>query len=257
MERPGVVRILGVPVQAQRFETAVERLVGAVSEGRRIRAHFATVHSIVEATSDPSLQEAFESADMVFADGMPLVWVSRARGFRKAERVCGPDMLLALADRGRAIGLRHYFLGGVPGTPELLAGALTERFPGLRVAGGLSPPFRPQTDEETEAMLAQINGSAADVVWVGLGAPKQELWARRHQGRLDAALLLPIGAAFDFYSGRRMRAPRWMQRIGLEWLFRLASEPRRLGTRYLTTNARFLWLLVAESARSRKVTGRQ
>lgn len=239
------VTILGVTVEAQRYEAAISALLEAVrAEGPR-RAHFATVHSVVESTGSAPLREAFASAWMVCTDGMPLAWVARLRGAR-AERVCGPDVMLTLCDRGRALGLRHYFLGGGPGTAERLAKVLASRFPGLEVAGTHAPPFRELSEAEDQAIVDTVNAASADVLWVGLGSPKQELWAAAHEARLQSHLILPVGAAFDFHSGKLRRAPSWMRRLGLEWLFRLAMEPRRLLRRYVVTNSRFVLLLIRE-----------
>jgi N-acetylglucosaminyldiphosphoundecaprenol N-acetyl-beta-D-mannosaminyltransferase len=239
------VSILGVPVDAQRYEPAVEALVEAARSGGPKRAHFATVHTLVEATDDNALREALRSAWMVCADGAPLAWVARLRG-ATADRVCGPDVMFSLCDRGRAAGLRHYFLGGVPGTAERLQAKLTHRFPGLHVVGTSSPPFRELTPAEDEDLVQAVNEAEPDVVWVGLGSPKQELWAASHEARLRCHLVLPVGAAFDFHSGRVRRAPAWMRRVGLEWLFRLAMEPRRLFRRYLVTNTRFVVKMARE-----------
>ena len=189
---------------------------------------------------------------MVAMDGVPLVWVARRRGAVAAERVCGPDVMLTVCDRGRELGLRHYFLGGRPGVPEALRDRLTERFPGLLVVGAESPPFRALSAEEDAALVDRINDAAPHVLWIGLGSPKQEFWAADHEGALQAPLLLPVGAAFDFHSGNLRRAPRWMQRVGLEWLFRVAMEPRRLAGRYLTTNARFAAGVLREEAHLRR-----
>lgn len=246
------IRILGIPVTAQTFEEALDRLLAAAATGQGMRAHFMTVHSLVEATSNPALAGAFESASMVCTDGMPLVWVARRRGAPDATRVAGPDTMLALCDRGRKAGLRHYFLGGAPGVAEELAGRLTARYPGLAVAGTGSPPFRSLTSSENADLVAGIDASGAQVLWIGLGSPKQELWAAQHEGLLKAMVILPVGAAFDYHSGRLRRAPVWMRRIGLEWLFRLAMEPRRLWRRYLTTNVRFAWLLMREALSRRQ-----
>ena len=245
------VRILGVDIAAQSFEEALGALLAAAAARERLRAHFCTVHSVVEAVGNPELTNVFNTATLTFTDGMPLVWVSRLRGARGAQRVCGPDVLPALADRGRAQGLRHYFLGGAAGTPEAVAASLTNRLPGLVVAGTHSPPFRALSADEEASIVAAINASATDVVWIGLGSPKQEFWAARFADQLTAPLILPVGAAFDFHSGRLRRAPKWMHRLGLEWLFRLAMEPRRLWRRYLVTNLRFAWLLLREQASPR------
>jgi len=246
------VEIVGIPVTAQLYLDAIEAFLSAVKDRRPFRAHFATVHSVVEATRNEALHTVFESADMVAADGMPIVWLSRRRGAPWAERVCGPDVMLSLCDRGREIGMRHYFVGGRPGTPEALAERLATQFPGLVVVGTASPAFGPVDPAETVVLLDAINRAAPDVVWVGLGSPKQEFWAAEHAGSLLAPLILPVGAAFDFHSGRLRRAPRWMQKAGLEWLFRLGSEPRRLFKRYVTTNARFLYLVARELVVARR-----
>jgi N-acetylglucosaminyldiphosphoundecaprenol N-acetyl-beta-D-mannosaminyltransferase len=172
------------------------------------------------------------------------------------ERVCGPDTMPALLDRGRAIGARHFFYGGAPGVADRLAASMSAQFPGLAVAGTYCPPFRPLTADEDAEVVRMIEESGADCVWVGLGSPKQEHWLAEHRDRLSAPLLLAVGAAFDFHSGTKRRAPRLMQRTGTEWLFRLASEPRRLLGRYVRTNARFVFLLAAdafESVRRRSV----
>ena len=239
------VQVLGVPIEAQRYKAAVDSLLRAAQSGAARRAHFATVHSVVMATENLALREAFASAWMVCTDGVPLAWVARRRGIA-AERVCGPDVVLSLCDLGRAVGLRHYFLGGAPGTADRLVKNLTARFPGLEVVGTASPPFRALTPGEDEAVVAAVNAASPDVVWVGLGSPKQELWAAGHEFKLTCHLILPVGAAFDFHSGQLRRAPRWMRRVGLEWLFRLAMEPRRLLRRYVVTNTRVLALLARE-----------
>ncbi|MGO9179950.1 MAG: WecB/TagA/CpsF family glycosyltransferase [Candidatus Limnocylindrales bacterium] len=245
--------ILGVRVKAQRYSDAVDAILNAAREHRRLRCHFCAVHSLVEASDDVALRSVFASADMVATDGMPLVWVCRARGAPQAERVCGPDMMASLCDLGREQGLRHYFVGGRPGVPQALAERLAARFPGLVVVGTESPPFRALAPDEDEALVQRINDAAPDVLWVGLGAPKQEFWAAGHADALTAPLILPVGAAFDFHAGRLRRAPRWMQRTGLEWLFRLASDPRRLWRRYLVTNSRFVLLLAEEEFANRRV----
>jgi N-acetylglucosaminyldiphosphoundecaprenol N-acetyl-beta-D-mannosaminyltransferase len=185
---------------------------------------------------------------MVCTDGMPLVWLARRQG-ATAERVAGPDVMPALCDKGRSIGLRHFLVGGAESVADALAGRLTSRFPGLEVVGVVTPPFRDMTAGELTALHAQIVESRANVVWIGLGAPKQELFAAELQAAVPSIVVLPVGAAFDFHTGRVRRAPRWMQRTGLEWLFRLAMEPRRLAGRYIGTNLRFGWLVLRDGLR--------
>jgi N-acetylglucosaminyldiphosphoundecaprenol N-acetyl-beta-D-mannosaminyltransferase len=239
------IRVLGVELRAQRYAQAIDDFIDVVRRDERRRAHFCTVHTLVESRQSPALLEALGSAWMVCMDGVPLVWVSKLRGVQ-AERVCGPDVMLTICDRGRELGLRHFFLGGASGTPERLAAAMTARFPGLAVAGTLAPPFRALTEDEDAAVVEAVNAAKPDVVWIGLGSPKQELWSADHEARLNCHLVLPVGAAFDFHSGRLRRAPRWMRGLGLEWLFRLAMEPRRLFRRYVVTNARFVFLITRE-----------
>jgi N-acetylglucosaminyldiphosphoundecaprenol N-acetyl-beta-D-mannosaminyltransferase len=243
------LELLGVRMTGQTYDDAIHRMLEAASgKAPQMRAHFVNVHNLIEAQDDDALREIFRTAGMICADGVPIVWLSRRRGAPEAERVCGPDVMLSICDRGRAIGLRHYFYGGRPGVPEALAAALASRFPGLQVAGAESPPFRPTAEPESEATTQAINDTQPSVLWVGLGAPKQEFWVAGHAQRLTAGLILPVGAAFDFHSGRIRRAPRWMRKTGLEWLFRLAMDPRRLAGRYLRTNARFLYRVARDSA---------
>jgi N-acetylglucosaminyldiphosphoundecaprenol N-acetyl-beta-D-mannosaminyltransferase len=242
------LRLLDVRVTAQRFDEAVERLVEAAASRVGFRAHFCTVHSLVEATGSFALSDVFATASMVCTDGMPLVWLARRSGVR-TERVAGPDVMLAVCDRGRVVGLRHFFVGGADGVVEVLADRLARRFPGLNIAGVMSPPYRAMTDEEVDSLRSRISETRANVVWIGLGAPKQEFFAARLSQATPSIVVLPVGAAFDFHAARIRRAPTWMQRAGLEWLFRLAMEPRRLGRRYAVTNLRFVWLVVKDALR--------
>jgi N-acetylglucosaminyldiphosphoundecaprenol N-acetyl-beta-D-mannosaminyltransferase len=177
---------------------------------------------------------------------MPLVWLSRRQSRTPVERVYGPDLMLALCAKSIEQGYRHYFYGGAPGVPETLGQTLQTRFPGLQVAGDCSPPFRSLTSAEEIQIINHINQTQADIVWVGLGTPKQDLWMAAHRPRLTAPVLIGVGAAFDFHTGRIPQAPRWMQQNGLEWLFRLYQEPRRLWYRYLIYNPLFVLLILAQ-----------
>ena len=243
------LELLGVRVNVAPFDDAVESVLEAPDTGARLAIHFANAHSMVEANRNPELRAAM-NGDVVEPDGMPLVLLARRRGV-KAERVCGPDFMPALVKRGVPLGRTHYFIGGAPGVPEELARRLGEAYPGLKVVGTMSPPFRDLTPEEDESLVAEVNAAKPDYVWVGLGAPKQDLWVAAYRDRLDASALLAVGAAFDFHSGRRRRAPHWMQRTGMEWLFRLLMEPRRLASRYTVVNARFLLLVLKEGLRGK------
>src|SRR5664280_797558 len=241
------VELLGVRVNVASFDDAVTSVLNAPDTGARLALHFANAHSMVEANRNPQLRSAM-NANVVEPDGMPLVLLARSRGV-KTERVCGPDFMLALVRRGVPLGRSHFFFGGAPGVAEELARRLGKAYPGLLVAGTISPPFRELTPEEDESFVAEINAAKPDYVWVGLGAPKQDLWVAAYRDRLEATALLAVGAAFDFHSGRRRRAPHRMQRPSREWLFRLLMEPRRLASRYTVVNARFLWLVLKEGVR--------
>ena len=245
---PQFVDVLGVRVNAAPFDQAVETVLHAPDRGERLALHFADVHSVVEANRDPSLRDAL-NADLVEPDGMPLVWTARRHGAR-AQRVAGPDFMPALVERGVPLGRSHFFVGGAPGVAQELARRIAKAYPGLRVAGVLSPPFRELTEEEEDSVVAAVNAAKPDYVWVGLGAPKQDLWVATNRPRLNAAAVLAVGAAFDFHAGRKRRAPRWMQRTGTEWIFRIVTEPRRLASRYAVANARFLWLTLKSELRA-------
>lgn len=199
-----------------------------------------TAYTLVRGLEDEQIFEALHKADMRTADGMPLVWLQRAQGHQNAERVYGPDVMLALLEKSTAhLQISHYFYGGLPGVPEKLAVSLQERIPNLKIAGVYSPPVSDVGTQPDDALVAKLNASGASVIWVGLGSPKQDLWMHLYRPALTAPLLIGVGAAFDFLSGTKSQAPRWMQRRGLEWLFRLYQEPGRLWKRYLVYNARF------------------
>ncbi len=207
---------------------------------------FTNVHGIMEARQDEALRRAFNEAGLAVPDGMPLVWLGRLRGHSGVRRVYGPDLTLALCEAASRRGHGCYFYGGAPGVPERLAEALGRRFPGLRTVGTCSPPFRPLSPAEDEQIVRDINAARPDLVFVGLGCPKQERWMADHRRRLEAPLLLGVGAAFDFHAGDLRQAPRWMRSAGLEWLFRLCVEPRRLWRRYLIYNPLFVLHVLAE-----------
>jgi N-acetylglucosaminyldiphosphoundecaprenol N-acetyl-beta-D-mannosaminyltransferase len=217
-------------------------LLEAPSRGEHIRVHFAAMHTFVEASKDEDLKDLLNDADLIAPDGMPAVWLGRRQG-KPVERFCGPDVMPAVLNRSRQMGYSHFFYGGRPEMVEQLAGRLEERFPGLNIAGIYSPPFRELGFEEIEDVARMINESGADYVWVGLGSPKQDYWLASFRPLLKASVILAVGAAFDFQCGRVKRAPRLLQKTGLEWMYRLASEPRRLGWRYTVTGLRFVQLV--------------
>lgn len=234
------VNVLGVGISALNLEQAVDTIVGWVSAGEQRYVNLCTVHTVMEGQTDARLRAIVNGSGLSAPDGMPLVWLSRLQGHRDAGRVYGPDLMLALCDRGRATGLRHFFYGGAAGVADRLAANLQARYPGLVVAGVHTPPYRPVGAMEDRDVIDAINRSTPDIVWVGLGTPKQDYWVSDHRAVLSAPVLIPVGAAFDFHAGMLRQAPRWMQQGGLEWAFRLAQEPRRLAFRYLVYNPLFV-----------------
>jgi N-acetylglucosaminyldiphosphoundecaprenol N-acetyl-beta-D-mannosaminyltransferase len=246
---PPRYRVVDVLVDEVGPEVALAVIGGWIRRRERRYVCVTNVHAVVEVHRDPSLVPVYASSGLVVPDGVPLVWVGRASGRAGVRRVYGPDLMLALCEHAGREGLRCYFFGGAPGVAEELAAAMARRFPGLHVAGAESPPFRPPTEAEEDDTVRRLNAAAPDVVFVGLGCPKQERWMAAHRPRLDAPVLVGVGAAFDFHTGRLRQAPRWMMRAGLEWLFRLSQEPGRLWRRYLVYNPWFVALLVRQAFR--------
>jgi len=226
---------------------ALSIIDGWIARRQRHYVCVSGVHGVMESQQDRALKRIHNDAGLVTPDGMPLVWLCRLHGHAHVERVYGPDLMLALCARSLLKGHKHFFYGGAEGVPELLANNLRRRFPGLRVEGGYSPPFRPLSGEEDERIVDMINQADPDIVWIGLSTPKQERWMAEHVGRLTAPVLIGVGAAFDFHAGLKRQAPHWMQRGGLEWLFRLATEPRRLWRRYLANNPLFVLLVLQQA----------
>jgi len=241
------VNILGVGVSAVNMQTTLDIIDGWIARRESNYVCVTGVHGVMESQRDEELRRIHNAAGLVTPDGMPLVWLSHLKGFRHVERVYGPDLMPALCERSVAKEYRHFFYGGAEGVPEQLAKVLSHRFPGLVVTRTYSPPFRPLTPEEDEEIVQMINEANPDIVWVGLSTPKQERWMAKHVGRLVAPVLIGVGAAFDFHTGRKPQAPRWMQRSGLEWLFRLLTEPRRLWRRYLVNNPIFVTLVLLQA----------
>jgi N-acetylglucosaminyldiphosphoundecaprenol N-acetyl-beta-D-mannosaminyltransferase len=225
--------ILGVRVNAINLNDAVEVVERWIDEGSRNYVCVTGTHGVMESRRDERLREIHNRAGLVTPDGMPLVWVSRLLGNRRTERVYGPDLMRFLSAISVLRGYRQFYYGGAEGVAERLKQALTTAYPGLDVAGTLSPPFRQLTLAEDDAVIDAINAARPHIVWVGLSTPKQERWMASHLGRIDAPVMIGVGAAFDFLAGTKPEAPLWMQRYGLEWLFRLGSEPRRLWRRYV------------------------
>jgi len=205
---------------------------------------FSNVHTVVTSRKNLALRQATNDAFLSLPDGRPLSFIGRRAGYHAMEQVAGPDFMPALIAANS--GLRHYFYGSTNETLAQLTQCLRRRFDTIQIVGTYSPPFRALSPSEQEAVLADIRASKPDVVWVGLGAPKQECWMAAHWQALKPAVLLGVGAAFDFHAGRVLRAPLWMRRAGLEWLFRLSAEPRRLFRRYLVTNLLFMYYMLKQ-----------
>jgi N-acetylglucosaminyldiphosphoundecaprenol N-acetyl-beta-D-mannosaminyltransferase len=248
---------LGVGISAINLQQAVEQVAEWIASGDAQYVNVCTVHTIMECQNDERLRRVVNAGGLATPDGMPLVWLSQLHGYRDAGRVYGPDLMLALCDRAEGTGYRHFFYGGVPGAADLLARRLQARYPALVVAGTHASSFRPADSEEDRDVLEAINASAADIVWVGVGTPKQDYWVARHRALLRAPVLIAVGAAFDFHAGLLRQAPRWMQRSGLEWLFRLLQEPRRLAFRYLVYNPLFVIRIALQLAGIRRYVLRE
>jgi N-acetylglucosaminyldiphosphoundecaprenol N-acetyl-beta-D-mannosaminyltransferase len=234
------VDVLGVGISAINMASAVAELTRWVEEGESHYVCVTGVHGVMESQSDTELLRIHNRSGLTTPDGMPMVWAGRRAGAADMSRVYGPDLMLEICARSAANGWTHYFYGGKEGVPELLAAKLEERFSGLKVVGTFSPPFRPLTDKEADAITTAINEADPDFVWVGLSTPKQERWMDANVGKLNAPAVLGVGAAFDIHAGLLPQAPAWMQKRGLEWLYRLVKEPRRLWKRYLGNNPRFV-----------------
>ena len=241
------VNVLGVGVSAVNMRQALDAIDEWIARRQQHYVCVTGVHGVMECQRDDDLRRIHNAAGMVTPDGMPLVWLSRLRGCSHVRRVYGPDLMLAVCARSTQMGYKHFLYGGADDVPQQLGDSLRRRFPGLCIVGAYSPPFRPLTEEEDTQIVQMINQAAPDVVWVGLSTPKQECWMAAHLGRIDAPVLIGVGAAFDFHAGRKKQAPRWMQHSGLEWLFRLVTEPRRLWHRYLVYNPLFVLLVLLQA----------
>ncbi|MEJ0094640.1 MAG: WecB/TagA/CpsF family glycosyltransferase [Methylocella sp.] len=228
------------------METAVEKIIEWIERRQAEYVCVRDVHGVKLAVMDPRLMKIHHEAGMVTPDGMPLVWLAKIRSQLKSGRVCGAELLDALCRSGEANGLRHYFYGGKPGVAEAMIKNLKAKYPNMAVAGFYSPPFSPLTEEENDEIVRDINRSEAQIVWVGLSTPKQEVWMSEHVGKIRGATLIGVGAAFDFHSGAVSRAPEWMRSSGFEWVYRICSEPRRLFPRYVKIVPWFLINAVRE-----------
>lgn len=242
--------IIGTDVAITDYEEVLAAVDSAVSDRRRIYVCCAPASTLVFALKDERLREALAGAEIVTPDGMGVVHAARLLGEQLSDRVYGPDLMLAQCRRAELSGQRVWLYGGFDdATLSQLRSALIVRFPALNIVGWYSPPHRPLTAAENAELIDRINDDAPDIVWVGLGSPKQEVWMHSMRGSIAAPVMCGVGAAFDFISGRAGQAPGWMQRASLEWLYRMLREPRRLVSRYLSTLPRFLALVLAQKLR--------
>jgi N-acetylglucosaminyldiphosphoundecaprenol N-acetyl-beta-D-mannosaminyltransferase len=232
--------VLGVPLALTDYERTLDWIDETVARHARGYICVAAVHTVMAFQEDPELQRAVLDSNLTVPDGQPLVWAMNLLGHNLPSRVYGPDLMEHACERAARTGLRFFLYGGRKEALERLRDELPRRYPGLQLAGVRPGPFRALDDDEAAAIAAELNASGADVIWVGLGVPLQEKWMAAMRDRLDAAVLIGVGAAFDFHAGLVPQAPAAMQRLGLEWLFRLVQEPRRLWRRYLRYNPRFV-----------------
>jgi len=234
------VNVLGVGVSAINIPEALERTAGALERKEKGYVCVTGVHGVSEAQLDPGFRRILNRAVLCTPDGMPLVWVGRCQGAREMDRVYGPELMLAIMELSERMGWRHFFYGGANGTAETLKAKLLARFPKLQITGIYEPPFRPLNGEEVEQLQEKVRLARPDVMWIGLSTPKQERFMADHLDKLEVTLMFGVGAAFDFHAGKVRQAPRWIQRAGLEWGYRLYREPRRLWKRYLKNNPLFV-----------------
>jgi N-acetylglucosaminyldiphosphoundecaprenol N-acetyl-beta-D-mannosaminyltransferase len=243
---PPRVNVLGVGISALNLDTAVSTLKQALKSGRRGYVCVTGVHGVMESQADSQLRAIHNHSLLTTPDGMPMVWLGRLAGHKTMSRVYGPELMEHVFEWTRHSGHTHFFYGGNTGVAEELKQRLQSRYPGIRIVGTYTPPFRPLTPEEESQLIAQVAAVQPDFLWVGLSTPKQERFVSTYNQRLDAKILLGVGAAFDFHAGRVQQAPRWIQRSGFEWLYRTLREPRRLWKRYFRNNPLFVWKVLGQ-----------
>lgn len=245
--------ILDTFIDATSWDGAVSRIAGWAADHQSRYVTLCNVHSVVTGTQEPNFASVINGADMALPDGAPIAWMMRKEGFSSQERISGPDLMVRYLAEAEQRGQSVFFYGSVDHTLDKLRDRMMAKFPKLKIAGMASPPFRQLTEQEDADYIQQINASGAHVVFVGLGCPKQEHWMAEHRGAIKA-VMLGVGAAFDYHAGTLRRAPAWMQQRGLEWLYRFVCEPRRLARRYLETNSVFVSKLLVRSMFQRETS---
>ncbi|MBX4997611.1 WecB/TagA/CpsF family glycosyltransferase [Rhizobium lentis] len=246
------INVLGVRISAVNLKSATGFIQKAIEDGRKEYVCVRDAHGVVRCQDDPELRSIHNRAFLVTPDGMPLVWALKHAGHSDSDRVYGPDLMLSVFEAGTATGLRHFLYGATAETLEQLQARLFARFPQAEIAGSYAPPFHKLSPQEEADIADRLNRSGADIIWVGLSSPKQELWMARMRDRLDASMLIGVGAAFDFHAGLKRQAPRIIQRSGFEWAFRLLCEPRRLWRRYALVVPTFISLTAFQRLGLRK-----
>ncbi len=240
------MNVLGIGISILNLRTALDTIALAIRERRKGYVCVTGVHGVIEGQDDAAFKKILNEALLCTPDGTPMVWAGRLNGHREMGRVYGPDLMLEVCDWSQTSGCRHFFYGGAEGVADLLAEKLKSRFPQLAVAGTFTPPYRPLSAHEQIDLQRRISEARPDILWVGLSTPKQEKFMAEFLPQLEVTLMIGVGAAFDFHSGRVAQAPRWMQRSGLEWFYRLCREPRRLAKRYFRNNPRFVLAYFAQ-----------
>jgi len=246
------IELLGVNVDIINPNKACERIAQWILEKKKSYVCVAPVSTLVDCQKDQLYKDIVNQASMVTPDGMPVVWLARSKGAKQIERTYGPDLLLKLTDVGQSKGWRHFFYGATQETCDLLERRLKYLFTDVNIVGKIVPPFKTKAEKESEDILFQINKADPDILWIALGSPKQDYWMYHNRPYLNASVLVGVGAAFDFISGLKPQAPQWMRNSGLEWLFRLCCEPKRLWRRYLIGNALFVFYILKDLLRKNK-----
>ena len=246
------VNILGFGISKINIEGVIKQVGQYIGGGGYHYVLASNVHTVMMSQQDDYYRRISNKADICLPDGKPLVWAAELLEEARIERICGRDLMMSLCQESLKSGYSHYFFGGRETVLKSLIKKLRTKYPGLNIAGSYSPPFRPPTHEEDAQIIQMINESKADIVWVGLGAPKQERWIAEHLGKIESPVMVAVGAAFDFLAGNVSQAPQWIQKAGLEWLYRFSIEPHRLWRRYVLNNPRYIYLLLCQRLKLRE-----
>ena len=248
------VNVLGVGLSVLNLDLALAAIQRSLAQKSKGYVCVTGVHGVMEAQRDQRLRSILNQSFLNTPDGMPMVWIGRLNGFREMDRVYGPDLMLLVCEHSRAHDHTHFLYGGGEGVAQKLRQNLEAKFPGIKILGAHTPPFRPLNPGEETELVGMVNEMKPDIVWVGLSTPKQEKFMAQYRDKFEATLLFGVGAAFDFHAGSVRQAPRWMQRGGVEWCFRLGCEPRRLWRRYLRNNPAFVFRFICQGRHLKKYT---